>query len=86
MRSSARWRGASLGCDGPGAAEMTARLFQLKGYEDDFYTGRAGDGCQVLMGLLCPNLVCYFFSSEGVLLAPEVRPWRYPAPGMSGQG
>ncbi len=65
---------------------MLGRAYQLNGYEDDFYTGLTDDGRQALMGLLCPNLVVYFFSPEGVLLGHEVRPWRHPAPGSSGQG
>lgn len=62
------------------------RLFAIQGYGDNFYTGLTCDGHQVLMGLLCPNLVAYVFSAEGLLLRREVYPWNYPAPRMHGTG
>ena len=52
----------------------------------DFQTGLTKDGRQVVMGLLCPNLVAYFFSADGVLLDPERRLWNYPASRMEGNG
>src|SRR4051812_41642963 len=67
------------------AAEDQSRLYLLKTYGSDFYTGRLGDGRQLLMGLLCPELVAYCFSPGGALLGREARPWNYPAP-RSGDG
>ena len=32
------------------------------------------------MGLLCPNLVAYFFNPKGDLLGGERRAWGHPAP------
>jgi hypothetical protein len=61
-------------------------MYQVNGYADDFYTGHARNGRQVLMGLLCPQLVAYFFSPDGTLLNCETRPWNYPAPRMKGDG
>jgi hypothetical protein len=54
-------------------------MYTLNGYTPDFYTGHAHDGRQVLMGLLCPELVAYFFTPDGTLLHREIRPWNYPA-------
>ena len=38
------------------------------------------------MGLLCPNLVAYFFMRDGSLIGRQARPWVYPAPGAEGRG
>jgi hypothetical protein len=43
-------------------------------------TGVCADGRQVVMGLLCPNLVAYFFDPKGDLLHEEHRSWLHPAP------
>jgi hypothetical protein len=43
-------------------------------------TGVCADGRQVVMGLLCPNLVAYFFDANGNLLGDENRSWNHPAP------
>src|SRR5438552_3744105 len=40
--------------------EDRSMSYRLNGYSRDFYTGRTGDGRQVLMGLLCPELDAYF--------------------------
>lgn len=61
-------------------------MFSIRGYGDDFYTGGTSDKSQIIMGLLCPSLVAYFFSPNGWLLGREVRPWHYPAPGAQGEG
>ena len=63
------------------------RLFALNfgggqgdGYAGDLVTGICADGRQVVMGLLCPNLVAYFFNPKGDLLGGERRAWGHPAP------
>jgi hypothetical protein len=61
-------------------------MYRIKGYAQDSYTGQVGDGRQVLMGLLCPNVVAYFFARSGELLNREVRPWEYPAPSHGEDG
>ncbi len=60
-------------------------MFTLKGYED-FRCGVTSDSRQVIIGLLCPHLVAYFFSSEGVLLSREERVWNHPAPRVKDVG
>jgi hypothetical protein len=62
------------------------RLFPLQGYGDDFVTGVCADGRQVVMGLLCPYLVAYFFAPDGRLLEDEDRLWERPARRMGGDG
>ena len=61
-------------------------LFSIRGYGSDFYTGRTSAGEQVLMGLLCPYLVGYFFSPDGSLIKKERREWLEPAPRIGGDG
>jgi hypothetical protein len=56
----------------------TGRLFPIKSY--DYLTGVCGDGRQVVMGLLCPHVVAYFFGRNGELLGDEHRDWITPAP------
>lgn len=55
------------------------QLFPISESEDDYFTGIAKNGEQVLMGLICPELVAYFFSKYGDLLKRETRTWKYPA-------
>jgi hypothetical protein len=55
-------------------------MYIIKGYAQDFYTGQTDNGRQVLMGLLCPDVIAYFFAPSGELLHREIRPWEYPAP------
>ena len=55
-------------------------LYPLQTYADEFETGFCADGRQVVMGLLCPYLVAFFFDSQGVLLGKEKHLWEYPAP------
>jgi hypothetical protein len=45
-----------------------------------FYTGVGRDGTQILMGLYCPDVVCFFFKPTGELLREEARRWDVPAP------
>jgi hypothetical protein len=60
------------------------RLFPIQ--EHDYSTGVCADGRQVVMGLLCPNLVAYFFNRDGTLLGRENRLWNVPARRMDGNG
>ncbi len=46
--------------------------FTITSYGNDFFTGVTSDGRQVLMGLLCPNLVAVFFDAEGSYLSHDV--------------
>ena len=62
------------------AMDGAARLFAIKGYHQDFYAGLTDDGRQVLMGLLIPNLVAYFFAQDGTLLGRERRALAHAAP------
>jgi hypothetical protein len=55
------------------------RLFPLQSHID-FATGKCEDGRQIVMGLLCPHLVAFYFDSRGNLLGKERRLWRHPAP------
>src|SRR5205807_504955 len=43
-----------------------------------------GDGRRVVMGLLCPALVAFFFDEEGNLLGREERPWTADAAKLAG--
>lgn len=52
-------------------------LYPLQSY--DYETGMCADGRQVVMGLLCPNLVAFFFDMQGNLLGKELRLWKHPA-------
>jgi hypothetical protein len=60
------------------------RLFTIQ--PGDFDTGVCSDGRQVVMGLLCPHLVAYFFDLEGNVLGGERRLWERPAERMSNNG
>jgi hypothetical protein len=51
------------------------RSYPIKTHEPyGFWTGLTPGNKQVLMGLLCPNLVAFFFDAGGTLLAVEQRP------------
>jgi hypothetical protein len=56
------------------------RLYPIQNQGYDFFTGVCDDGRQVVMGLLCPHVVAYFFDAQGNLLADEHRPWNKAAP------
>lgn len=45
-----------------------------------FHAGTSRDGRQVLIGLLCPDLVALFFDSDGALLDLEKRPLDFLRP------
>jgi hypothetical protein len=61
---------------------FSERLFPLQ--PGRVYTGVCPDGTQVLMGLYCPEVVCFVFSPDGDLLREEARPWKMPAPEREG--
>lgn len=60
--------------------------YLIRGYGRDFETGITSDDYQVLMGLLCPHVVAYFFSSDGALAEIQQREWSTPAPRMGADG
>jgi hypothetical protein len=62
-----------------------ARLFPIQNHGYDFFTGVCPDGRQVVMGLLCPELVAFFFDSEGNYLGREERPWSVEAGQLAGR-
>jgi hypothetical protein len=64
----------------------TPTIFTLQSCEDEFYTGSAKDGTQVLMGLLCPYIVTYYFNADGVLMNGKRQLWKHPAPRMGENG
>ena len=45
----------------------------ITSYGDDICTGKTDDGRQVLMGLLCPELIAVFFDAAGDFLQVEPR-------------
>jgi hypothetical protein len=49
------------------------RLFPIQGC--DYETGVCADGRQVIMGLLCPDVVAVFFDAQGTYLGCEERRW-----------
>jgi hypothetical protein len=56
-------------------AQDAERRYPIKSHEAYFFfSGRTPDNRQVLMGLFCPNLIAFFFDSEGKLLNVEQRP------------
>lgn len=64
--------------------EAGDRLFPIQNDGHDFFTGVCSDGRQVVMGLLCPALVAYFFDLEGNLVAREERRWSEAAAEAAG--
>jgi hypothetical protein len=60
------------------------KKFPINGYGEDFFTGHCRNGDQVLMGLLCSNVVLFRFDREGRLVGTERRPWLYPAEQSAG--
>jgi len=58
-------------------------LFPVQAY--DYHTGVCADGRQVVMGLLCPALVAFFFDQHGHLLCCEQRPWSEEATALAGE-
>lgn len=53
--------------------------YPIRSYENDFFAGRCANGDQVILGLLCPNVVLYRYDSAGNFIRREIRPWNYPA-------
>ena len=64
---------------------MNDKRYNLLSYSS-YTTGRCPDGRQVVMGLLCPNLVTVFFDADGHYLDAHVAPWEHPAPKMQENG
>ncbi len=62
--------------------EQTTFLIQTYGH--DFFAGHTNSGQQILVGLLCPEVVCFFFTESGALLRKETHPWKNPAPFADG--
>src|SRR5690349_1027952 len=62
-----------------------SRLFAIKNEGHDFFTGRCADGRQVVMGLLCPELVAVFFDAKGAYLGCEERRWNPMAGKLAGR-
>lgn len=62
------------------------KRFKLSSCGDDFTTGVARDGRQVLMGLLCPHLVVVLFDDQGVYLTTEVHPLSQEPPRRENDG
>jgi hypothetical protein len=65
-----------------GRAVADERLFPIQAY--DYETGVCTDGQQVVMGLLCPELVAFYFDSQGNLLGREGRRWSDAAGKIAG--
>jgi hypothetical protein len=66
------------------SSEVTQnRLYKIQNHGEDFFTGVCADGRQAVMGLLCPNVVAYFFDAKGHFLGSERQLWIHPAPRMS---
>lgn len=66
--------------------DKQTKLFPVRGYGSDFHTGRTRAGEQLLMGLLCPYIVAYFFTQDGSQIKRERREWLVAAPRMGGDG
>lgn len=65
---------------------QSEQIYVLKSYEQEFYTGSNDDCEQVIIGLLCPHVVAYFFDEDGNLLNSERQLWKHPAPQRSPNG
>ena len=59
-------------------------VFSIKNDGVDFFTGHCADGRQLVMGLLCPELVTVLFDAEGNYLCSEERPWSAAAAKVAG--
>ena len=56
-------------------ADGAKRRYRIQTHDSyGFYAGTTPDGRQVLMGLLCPNLVAFTFDADGTLLGTDERP------------
>jgi hypothetical protein len=58
---------------GDETGEGGPRRYPIQPGQGYFEAGTTGDGRQVLMGLLAPNLVAVFFDGSGVLIGHESR-------------
>jgi hypothetical protein len=53
---------------------VAQRLYPIRSHEDyGFYAGVTPDNRQVLMGLLCPNIVVFLFNATGSLVETKQR-------------
>jgi hypothetical protein len=66
--------------------DVVDRLFSIEPHGDDYFPGVCEDGRQVVMGLLCPHLVAYFFGADGKLLGDEHRLWQKAPPRFGTDG
>jgi hypothetical protein len=62
-----------------------ARLFPIQPAAD-FHAGVLDDGRQVLLGLLCPDVIVFIFDPDGRLITKQEHEWRHPAPRMGNDG
>ncbi len=62
------------------------KLFPIQNDEATLATGICADGRQVMMGLICPQLVAYFFDRDGEIIGGERQQWNHPAPSMGEDG
>jgi hypothetical protein len=61
-------------------ANFVAKTFRIGSYGDDFSTGTCNNGNQLIIGLLCPNIILYRFDAIGRRIGREIHPWNFPAP------
>ncbi|MEZ4446189.1 MAG: hypothetical protein R3B72_44340 [Polyangiaceae bacterium] len=62
-----------------------ARLFAIQP-SADFHAGVLDDGRQVLLGLLCPEVVVFVFGRDGRFITKQEQVWRHPAQRMGTDG
>ncbi len=57
-----------------------SRVFAVGSHDFSYFTGIIADNRQVVMGLLTPRVVAYFFDADGAFQERETCDWEYPAP------
>lgn len=62
------------------------RVFAIRGEEDIFHTGVTDDGRQILMGMIGPLLVAYYFTPDGRLLGRDTRVLEHHPTRSGGRG
>jgi hypothetical protein len=62
--------------------DVEKRLYRIQNHRRDYFTGICRDERQVVLGLLCPHVVAYFFDSDGRFVGHERQLWNHPAPRM----
>jgi hypothetical protein len=65
--------------------QSKVRLFQIQNDGNNFFTGVCDGGRQVVMGLLCPEIVAFFFNTAGDLIEQQARPWSEAAAQLAGR-